>query len=212
MHRLGWTLPLLLTLVGCDGKEPIITDDTGADTGDTEDTVDTGETGDTDSAETGETGDTAADRYGAIGRLGGAIVVGTDSYVGTEEWYFIGDKGDGDDICRIRVNLTNVGDPRNDCEAGGDTCNFAFDLVASNATIVNETDVGCAGTFGYDTTTVSDLDGSMVSYGFLHAFYGHADVLMVYTETEGWTAGTFATYDETTEEFGYDWQDGYANY
>lgn len=195
------------TVAACDGKEP---SDTGGDTGDTQgdsaDTADSGDSGDTaDSGDSADTGDSGTGQSGMVGHLGMATA-DTTSYSGTEEWYLIADDGEGDDVCRIRTTLTNVGQPRTDCA----DCLWAYDLVVSAPEIVAESGPGCT-VFGYDATNINDLNGTMVSYGYNPDYYGHAQVLATFDGSE-WRVVTFAAWDEATGALTYDWQDGIQDY
>jgi hypothetical protein len=184
----------LLLVLACTPKDP----DTGAppDTGgDTDSPADT----DTDPADTDtDPVDTDTDtdvplREGLAGRIGTATA-NYGEYQGTEEWYFFDE--DEAEVCRIRYDLAQLA-TRQDCA----DCTWANDVIVSNATIVAESDVGCAAVFG----DVASLDGTLYSYGY-GVYYGHAEVLMVDSE-KGWAAETFATWDEKTEVFSYDWSE-----
>ena len=83
--------------------------------------------------------------------------------------------------------------------------------MRSNATVVTESGRGCLATLGLDGDTVSDLDGTTTGYGYIHEYFGHANVLT--TETEGvWAPVDNASWDEETGAFTYDWLDGYMEY
>ncbi len=168
--------------------------------------VDDSSSADTDTDTDADTDtDTGTGRSGEEGQLGLGTMSGAD-YIGYEEWYFVADDGDGADVCRIRYTLTSVA-PRADCSE----CSWAYDLIRSEAQVLTESDPGCLPVLGYDGTTVGDLDGTTVSFGYAPSYYGHAQVLMV--ETGGvWDAATFAAFDETTGEFTYDWEEGYHEY
>lgn len=197
----------MFSMAGCTGKDEGA--DTGGDTanttdsGETADTTDTGETADT--TDTTDTGDSGTTGSGLVGRIGTATA-DASSYDGTEEWYLISEDGKGEDVCRIRTTLTNVGAPRTDCA----DCLWAHDLVVSAPEIIAESGPGCA-VFGYDASTIGDLDGTTVSYGYIPEYYGHAQVLAVDDGTR-WNVVTFAAWDDATSAFSYDWQDGIQEY
>ena len=126
--------------------------------------------------------------------------------MGTEEYYFIADSGEGADVCRIGVTLASEAS-RTDC----DWCDWAFDLVIDDATLMAEDEPGCEATLGISSDAVSSLNGTTVSYGYCSDYYGHAKVFFV--EIDGvWTAVANASWDEKTETFSYDWQSGFAAY
>ena len=52
------------------------------------------------------------------------------------------------------------------------------------------------------------LKGSELGYGYNEEYYGHAQVLMVYSGS--WSAATFASMSGTT--FSYDWELAYITY
>lgn len=199
---------LTLLLLGCPSKDTVPLDDTGdtADSADTAETGETGETGDTnDSGETGDTGETGTPREGLLGRLGEASV-STRSYDGWEEMYLIADSGDGDDVCRIRMTY-GESTARTDCAL----CDWAFDLTVVDASIVADTDPGCLATLGYDSSTVGDLVGTTVSYGYIAEYYGHTQMLVSWNGSE-WVPTSFCAFDQKTGTFTYDWEDGLVSY
>lgn len=169
-----------------------------ADTGDTDTDTDLADS-DTDVV------DTDVPRSGAEGQSGTGTMDG-GSYLGVEEWYFVGADGYGADICRIGYTLTST-DPRTDCA----DCSWAYDLVLSDAHVIDETDPGCEAVLAIDPVAVSDLDGKVVSYGYAPSYFGHAKMLMM-DLGNGWTAVTFAAFDDTTGAFEYDWEAGYREY
>lgn len=204
-------LPLLL-LVACPGGDK----ETG-DTADTQDTQDTTETdtseSDTAETDTGETDteetDTAQERMGLAGRLG-THTADASSWEGTEELYFIGDEGEGADICRLQLSFSSDSPNallRDDCDVYLGACDFAWDLEIVAAEIVAESDVGCAGTWGTPESWV----GQVVSYAYVSEYYGHAQVIMV-DEGKGWDAVSFAFYDDEAKLLTYDWEDGERPY
>ena len=194
-------LPLFAFIValGCKNDG----DDSGVDTDDTD--VDDTDTDDTDT----DTDDTDEGPLGLAGFAGGANCDGL-TYDGWEERYLVGDKGEGDDICRLRVDLDPVGVPRTDC----DICAWAFDLEVTAASIVAESESGCIGYLGIDISTVGSLVGTTRAYGYSPEYFGHAKVLMEYDAKSGlWNAaGAYATWDESSGAFAYDAIDGEVPY
>ena len=195
---------LIFLIAGCEGPAAESGPLTG-DTGTTESGTTTDDSATTESTPTDDTGETGTTpmRQGLTGRSGAAFA-DADSYAGAEDWYFVGE--DGLDVCRVRVTMTSVA-IRSDCEG----CSWAFDLETSDATVEAESDVGCLGVFGMDASTVGSLDGAVVSYGFIHEYYGHADVLSV-DAGAGWDVVGFANWDDASFEFSYDLVDGYVSY
>lgn len=146
-------------------------------------------------------------RNGKLGREGTATITKT-SYSGTEDWYFVGDEGDGPDICRIRYSLNSVGEPLDDCSF----CDWAFRLVISDAELIAESDVGCSATLEIDSSNVSSLNGQNVYYGYDHDYMGHGLTLFTRTETTDWTPLVLVSYDPDTGELSYDRIDGWPEY
>ena len=70
---------------------------------------------------------------------------------------------------------------------------------------------GCQTHLGVAGKDVSSIDGTVKSYGYVHEYFGHADVLMVYVDGE-WTAVTNAIYDEAKGTFTFNWKDAYVEY
>jgi hypothetical protein len=146
-------------------------------------------------------------RTGLAGRLGSGTMDGA-AYQGTEDLYLIAEDGEGEDVCRVRYSLASNGPARTDCVA----CDWAFDLLVSDAQLVAENAVGCAASLGLDAAAVVALNGTTRSYGYQEEYVGHADVLMVDNGEGVWGAVSHATFDSTTGAFGYDWQDGIVSY
>ncbi|MBT3220570.1 MAG: hypothetical protein HN348_15905, partial [Proteobacteria bacterium] len=147
-------IPLLLVM-GCKNND----DDSGVDT-DVDDT-------DTDDTDTDDTDDTDTVAQGMSGIDGGADCDGL-TYDGWEELFLIGDEGKGDDICRLQVELDSVGVPRADC----DICTWAFDLEVTAASIVVESESGCAAYLGIDSSNVGNLVGTTRAYGYTPNYFG----------------------------------------
>jgi hypothetical protein len=198
----------LLTLIAC-GDKP---DDTETPEGDTD--TDTDADGDTDTdTDADADSDTDADADVALLGFSGQAVGGFDGYQGTEDWYFVAEEGDGEDICRIRYTLTS-GDARPDCPDNGHAgCIWAWDVTLSDSTIVAESGIGCEGALGVTADTVGDLDGTTMGFGFNPDYYGHAAVLIRdHGDGNGWFVATFASWDEDEGTFTYQWDQGWVEY
>ncbi len=165
------------------------------------DTVTRGDSG----ADSGDTGgdsgvDSGTARSGAESRYGSGLV--GEGYDGVEEWALVADNGTGADVCRLDFSLGSS-TARTDCA----DCSWAYDLVVSGTTVVDEDATGCAATLADPAT----FDGTVVSYGYAPNYFGHAQVLMVY-ESGAWNAVSFGGMDDTTGEFSYQWDVGYRAY
>lgn len=180
-----------------------------SDTGDDDEPVDT-DIVDTDVTDMPDT-DTDTDTPGVPGTavkvlVGDAIVEEGVSYTGTELRLVVGDYGDGATTCVITTTMTSVA-VRDDCP----TCEWAFDVVTSDATVATDFAGACMGVFGVDASTVSSLDGVVVGYGYVAEYIGHAPVLMIDLGSV-WAAANYATYDPKTGVFQYEWDDGPYTY
>lgn len=155
------------------------------------------------------TSDTGSDRFGVCGLLGQATASPTE-YQGTEEHYLIGDAGNGDDVCRVRVDVAFVGPPPMPCEL----CEFAVTVAFSNPVVITDVDEACANSdLGLDAAAIAALVTGTASYGHVEEYAGHNDVLMVFDETtSSWQARNFASYDAETKAFRYDRRDGFCSY
>jgi hypothetical protein len=183
-------LSLLALTLGCGDK-----DDSGHDH-----EADADTDADTDADADADT-DADSDLSALMGRTGTGSVDG--SYSGTEEFYIIGDDGDGDDLCRVTYTLTAAAE-RKDC----DICEWAYDLQIGDVQVTADSDPGCSIAVGKGVD-VSALEGTVVSYGYVPEYYGHAEVLMV-NEGDAWFAASFATM--TDGIFSYNWEAAYISY
>jgi hypothetical protein len=194
-------IPLLLAAcTATDGDDGEATLGDSAARGDTapDDTDDTDHTGDT-----GDTGDTGTARQGVSGQRGTATV--GDTYTGTDERYFVADRGRGEDVCRISYAVDSVG-ARTDCIGDAAPCDWAFDVVYGAAQLLAESGAGCLGV-GIDLTAI---EGSTAGYGYVDDYYGHTSVLMVVDESGAWNPATFASFNRGALE--YDWEYGLVDY
>lgn len=134
--------------------------------------------------------------------LAGEAIADTAGYGGTEVFTAVADQGQGETLCAIRYDWQAVA-PQDDCPG----CEWAWDLVATNAELVAEAGVGCAGV----GASPADHDGEQRSQGFVSEYVGHADVLMALVDGT-WQAVAFAAYDPETGALSYEWETGYQPY
>jgi len=204
-------LALMLTAIwlavpACNGSD----DDDVADDDVADDDVADDDTGDDDTGDDDTGDDDTSEPMALKGHVGEAIADAA-TYDGWEELFFIADGGEGDDLCRIRYDLDSVA-PRDDCDLPLGDCAWGHDLVLSDVEIVAESDVGCAG-FGYDAAALAVLEEGEVSYAYIPEYSGHPDVMAMYDEAgAAWQVVAFASWDEGSGAFNYDWEDGYEAY
>jgi hypothetical protein len=189
--------PALLLLAAC--AAPSVTAKSTADTGTTSASTLTTTTGDSGATPTFDA---------VLPRRVGEAIVQAD-YLGTEDiqvlpalpnYYY------GEPVCVIRLEVTSTGS-RPDCQDGGGLpCDWAFDVVFSNAEVLVDTFGLCLEITGFDATTVSALDGTVSTRGYHQDFAGHIPSLM--SEVEGgWTRVADALFSEGSGAFSYVWDE-----
>ncbi len=196
-------LALGLSLTACGDKDPLDTATCDDVCDDTSDPVDTEDTEDTEEPE--DTG--PEEKLGLQGYAGEFLLDNDEFQSGTEDIYFIGDEGYGDDLCRIRYTMTSTS-ARADCAS----CTWAYDFSISDVELVDELAPGCLATVGYDPVDLSALEGETRSYGYDPEYLGHAAVLMQDIGGGNWTVVGFASYDLDSGVFQYNREDGYVTY
>ena len=215
MHKNSWialALALGLALGGCPGDDDddTTTDDDDIADDDATDDDDDATDDDDDTADDDDDDDTS-ERIGLSGKSGAAVAFAGAGYTGPEDMYFIADDGDGEDVCRIRYELTSVAE-RFDCEVYDWVCIWAFDLVLDKAAVVAESDVGCEGVFGLDEAGVAALAGTEITRGYLDEYFGHTSVLLELQPDETWAPFCNATWDSDTGLVEYNWVDSSLPY
>jgi len=192
--RTAW-IGVLGAVMACNGDDggSDATDDTGADTT-------TSPTSETTSPPT----PTPTGPVGLLLRTGTLVWDGSAA-AGTESLTLLGDSGYGAARCTLTYQLQST-EARADCEG----CDWAFDLAIAGASVALD-DGSCLATTGYDATTVSALDGTIVSMGYNPDYVGHAEVLM--SPVDGmWQAVSYVSYDPATGTLDYEWEDGFVSY
>ncbi len=133
-------------------------------------------------------------------RLGSARA-GPDSFAGTEESQY--SDADGEIICVLILEL-GASSPRTDCAE----CDWAHDVSVSGAAVERQVDGACAEILGGEASV---LVGTSRGLGFQAEYLGHADVLMVESDSD-WGPNGYAEWDSETEDFLYDWDVGEVSY
>ena len=186
-----------LSVVSCgdDDSDPPTSDET--DSGEASTDTDTDTDADTDSdTDTGP-------GLGVCGRQGNAIV-GDESFQGTEDYYLTGEEGQGEDVCRVQleVNYVGVGPNPDQCP----NCLWAYTVELTNPVVLIDESDACANSdLGLDETALAGLDGSQVSFGYGPDPSYHFDLLYQYNEAQGeWVGITQSVgWDEETGELTY---------
>ncbi len=217
MIKTSWialALALGLALGGCPGDDDddTVADDDDATADDDDATADDDDTtpADDDDATPTDDDDDTEERIGLSGKMGEAVAIG-GAYTGTEDMYFIAEDGDGEDVCRIRYDVTSTAE-RSDCEIYDWVCDWAFDMVVSNPAVVAESDVGCEGVFGLDEAGVAALAGTEFTRGYLPEYFGHTTVLLELQPDDTWAPFCNATWDAGTGAVEYNWVDASLPY
>jgi hypothetical protein len=140
----------------------------------------------------------------------GQSPVSADSFAGYEEFYLIGDRGFGTDICVVRFDVSRVGE----APAGCEDCVWTHLVEYSNPQILTDVDGVCASSaLGMDSARIGEIDGSQAAYGFVYEYSGHVSVLMKYDEaTSTWGPNGNATWSEEAGELRFDRRDGICGY
>jgi hypothetical protein len=140
----------------------------------------------------------------------GQSPVSANSFAGYEEFYLIGDRGFGTDICVVRFDVSRVGE----APAGCDDCVWTHRVEYSNPQILIDVDGVCGSSqLGMDSTQIDEIDGSQAAYGFVYEYSGHVSVLMKYDEaTSTWGPNGNATWSEEVGELRFDRRDGICGY
>lgn len=132
-------------------------------------------------------------------RQGEATVL--DSFAGIEALLFIDEDGEGEELCRLELQLASVAS-RTDC----DLCLWAWDLEIVAATTV--LDEQCAAA-GYDAA--ADWVGQTLSYGYTDDYFGHAPAMLAWLDGS-WQAVSYAWWDSSSGQFLYQVSEGYFPY
>jgi hypothetical protein len=140
----------------------------------------------------------------------GQSPVSADSFAGYEEFYLIGDRGFGTDICVVRFDVSRVGE----APAGCDDCVWTHRVEYSNPQILVDLDGVCENSdLGMDSARIAEIDASEAAYGFVEEYSGHVSVLMKYDETTStWGPNGNASWNEEAGELRFDRRDGICRY
>lgn len=151
---------------------------------------------------------------GVCGQRGRSTVMAA-SFEGFEEFYIIGDRGLGEDVCVVRFDVTRTGDGQPGCaDLDGQPCSWTHEVTLSNPTVELDMDGVCANsTVGLDESGIAGLVGSVASYGFVSEYAGHNSVLLKYMPaSDSWVPFGNATWDEETGAFRFDNRTGQCLY
>jgi len=140
----------------------------------------------------------------------GQSPVSADSFSGYEEFYLIGDRGFGTDICVVRFDVSRVGE----APAGCDDCVWTHRVEYSNPQILTDVDGVCGSSeLGMNSARIDEIDASQAAYGFVDEYSGHVSVLMKYDETTStWGPNGNASWSEEVGELRFDRRDGICGY
>jgi hypothetical protein len=154
-------------------------------------------------------------KMGVCGRRGMSTVNAT-SFMGTEEFYILADRGFGDDICVVKFDVKRVGEAPAGCDdpAADVDCLWTHQVEYSNPMKTTDVDGVCANSqLGLTAAKLDEIDGSRASYGFVSEFAGHNSVMMWYDASKSaWDAFGNATYEEQAGALRFDRREGICNY
>lgn len=161
-----------------------------------------------DSESAGST-DKIFENTGICGESGEGSVT-LDSFIVYQYSYLIGDEGDGEDICRVRFTVRNIGVPNVPCNH----CEWSFTVEKSEPFVIADVADGCAESALQLSAEKKDAETiSRFSIGYATEDTGHAHVLLHLNETTGiWEAVSVASWNEETGLFFYDRKDGFCGY
>lgn len=203
-------LTLLVSTTACDSGNDDGDDD---DMGDDDDASTTGDdddaTGDDDDAQGDDDDDDAWETLGEC-RIAGAGKWADGAYTGTVDYILLADGGDGDELCRMRFDVTTVGTPDMPC----DFCYWSTVISLSNPTAVSDVDGTCANSDrGLTEANVAEMTSAQTGMGFAEEATGHGQILVQFDEaTSTWAAAAFGVWDETTGDLEYDKVEGFCYY
>jgi hypothetical protein len=169
-------------------------------------------------AGTGDSGAGGESGFTEVGVCGqrGEATVNASSFTGFEEFYIIGERGFGEDICVVRFDVMRVGEAPEGCDdpTADVDCLWTHLVEFSNPSVVLDTDGVCADSqLGLGPDAIAEIEGSQAAYGFVSEFAGHNSVLMKYDEElAAWDAYGNGTWDEDAESFRFDRRDGTCEY
>ena len=157
----------------------------------------------------GSAGGSLYEQSGVCGERGQSTATAT-TFEGYEEFYLIGEKGFGSDICVVRFNVKRVGAAPEGCT----DCKWSHQVEFSNPTVVTDVDGVCAKSeLGFNAAKIAATQGSKASYGYVSQFVGHNSVRMQYDDAKKmWDARGNATYEASSGTFNVDSRNGECRY
>ncbi len=164
----------------------------------------------------GAAGDSGYAELGVCGRRSEGIVTETsfDTY---QEYYLLGDEGQGPEVCVVRFDVSRIGDGPAGCEkfAGQqEECLWTHLVEFTNPRVLIDEEGACANSeLGMDAAAIAEIDGRQVAYGYVFEYQGHNSVLMIYDEEQAiWKPLLNAGWGEESGDFRFDERDGFCGY
>lgn len=145
----------------------------------------------------------------------GSATASTTAYDGTAEFYIIGDRGLGDEVCVIRFDVKRTGAAPANCvdPTTSAACSWSHQVTFTNPTVVTNTNGACDASDSVpalDAAGIAKIDNSSIGRGFSKVA-GHGDSLMKYDGTK-WTVVGHSSWNETSSMFDYNVITGACNY
>jgi hypothetical protein len=145
----------------------------------------------------------------------GSATVSTTAYMGTSEFYIIGDSGLGDEVCVIKFDVKRTGAAPANCvdPTTKTACSWSHQVQFTNPTVVTNTNGACDNSDSVpalDAAGIAKINNMSIGRGFSRVA-GHGDSLMKYDGT-AWDVVGHSSWNESTSMFDYNVISGACNY
>lgn len=145
----------------------------------------------------------------------GTATASTTAYMGTSEFYIIGDSGLGDEVCVVRFDVKRTGAAPANCIDPTTTtaCSWSHQVMFTNPMVVTNVGGACDASDSVpslDAAGIAKINNMSVGRGFSRVA-GHGDSLMKYDGTK-WTVVGHSSWNESTSAFDYNVITGACNY
>lgn len=186
------------------GDESPAETDSGGDMGESSASGDPSSTGDE-----AATGDEAGEQLGECRYYGEGLFL-DNAYLGTLDFVLLAERGNGDELCRVRFTLQTVGEPELPC----DDCYWSTVVEQVDPQTITDVDGACAmSERGLDAETIAAMTGQKTAIGYADESTGHGEVLLRYDEDTGaWVEDSFGTWMPDEGALTYEKVEGFCTY